>query len=175
MTRLLGAPYLPPQVDCGDWIEDALDGLVEVGGWTAAPIPWPRRRKTGRASLILTDELARAVRTEAVEAIVAHWGVGPTKVWMWRKALGVDRGTEGTRQSMRAASLARTDGGLTRAIEQAQSPEARAKMAETKRGRPASDATRQALLSAARRPKPPGWGKRANAWMAAARKDDPAV
>lgn len=53
--ELIGAPYLASNCKVGDWIADELEGLTEVGGWTAAPIPWPRRKKTGRASLILTS------------------------------------------------------------------------------------------------------------------------
>lgn len=78
LPDLFGAPYAPPLVLDG-WLNDEIDGLLEVGGWTSAPISWPRRKKTGKASLILTDELARAVRIESVEAIGYWWGCGPQR------------------------------------------------------------------------------------------------
>ena len=159
--ELIGAPYAPPACRVGDWLDDEIDGRLEVGGWTSAPISWPRRKKTGRASLIMTAELVRAVRTESVTAICHWWSVRPTKVWMWRKALGVET-TPGSqliaRRGVPPDAAAR---GRARAAE----PGARAKMAETKRGKPALPQTREALLRAARSPKPAGWGVRANKWM----------
>lgn len=162
--KLINGPYHPPACQICDWLDDAIDGRVQVGGWTDAPIPWPRRKKTGRHSPILCGDLVLAVQTESVEAVAHHWGVGPTTVWKWRKALGVDRITYGTRKLLQertgvppeAAALGR---------QKALTPEVRAKMSETKRGRPAPEATRAALLAAAKQPKPDGWGQQANKWM----------
>lgn len=160
-VELLGGPYHPPDCRIGDWLDDEVEGLLEVGGWTAAPTSWPRRKKTGRAALILTSELARAVRTESVAAICHWWGVGPTKVWMWRKALGVDT-TPGS-QSIARRGVPPDAAAKGRA--RAAKSDSRARMAEAKRGKPAPPQTRDALLRAAKGPKPPGWGKRANKWM----------
>ena len=107
VPTLLAGPYRPPACRRGDWLNDAARGRVQVGGWTAAPIPWPRRRKTGRAALILTPELARAVRVESVAAICHWWGVGATTVWAWRQTLGVARVTEGTRARLRERAARR--------------------------------------------------------------------
>lgn len=161
---LIGGPYTAPVCYAGDWLDDAVRGRVQVGGWTAAPIAWPRRKKTGRAALILCGDLERAVRTESVDAVSYWWGVGATTVWAWRKALGVGRVTPGTRRLLQertgvpeaAAALGR---------QRARTPESLAKMAQSKRGKKASPATRAALLAAAKASKPPGWGARANAWM----------
>jgi hypothetical protein len=169
--KLLGAPYSSPPVRPGDWIDDEIDGRLVVGGWTAAPIPWPRRKKTGRAALILSEELARAVRTESVEAVCYWWGVGPTKVWMWRQALGVGRVTDGTRDLLQERTGV-PDEAAARGRVVAASPESRAKMSASKTGKPAPESTRTGLLRAAKAPKPEGWGKRANAWMLAAKKVD---
>ena len=157
-------PYLPPACRAGDWLDDEIEGRIEFGGWTSAPSPWPRRKKTGRASLILTAELARAVRTESVEAICHWWGVRPTKVWMWRQALGVGRVTEGTRALLQERTGVPPEA-AARGRERAASPESIAKMAASKRGRPVPDQTRAGLLRAAQRKKPAGWGARANARM----------
>lgn len=161
---LIAGPYHPPACTIGGWLDDEIDGLIEVGGWTSAPIPWPRRKKTGRASLILTSELARAVRIESAEAICHFWGVGQTKVWQWRQALSVGRVTAGTRALLQertgvpaaAAALGRR---------RARRPESREKMAMSKRGRPAHPNTRLALEKAAKRRKSAAWGVKASAWM----------
>ena len=134
--ELLAGPYLPPACRAGDWLDDEIEGRIEFGGWTSAPSPWPRRKKTGRASLILTAELARAVRTESVEAICHWWGVRPTKVWMWRQALGVGRVTEGTRALLQERTGVPPEA-AARGRERAASPESIAKMAASKRGRQA--------------------------------------
>lgn len=83
--------YAPPRVQPGDWLDDELLGRVEVGGYTNAPLPWPYRRRAGRRQLILTETLARAVRTEAARDLIEALGVSETVVWAWRRALGVDR------------------------------------------------------------------------------------
>lgn len=164
IPELIAGPYLPPPCRVGDWIDDEIDGRLEVGGWTTAPISWPRRKKTGKASLILTEELARAVRAESSEAIAFWWGVSTAKVWMWRKALGVGRVTEGTRKLLQERTGVPPEA-AARGRAAAAAPEVVARMAETKRGRPALPQTKEALLRAAKRKKPAGWGVRANAWM----------
>lgn len=161
---LIDGPYHPPAVRIGDWINDEIDGLVEVGGWTEASISWPRRKKTGRASLILTDELARAVRTESAKSIMHYWSVGRVKVWQWRRALGVGRITTGTTRILQIYTGVPEEA-ASRGRQKASSPESREKMRQSKTGVPAHENTRVALLEAAKSPKPPGWGVRANAWM----------
>lgn len=164
---LLFGPYRAPDVSTG-WLDDEIDGLTEVGGWTHAPIPWPRRRKSGRPSLILCGDLIRAVQQESSAAVQHHWGVGPVTVWRWRQALGVGRVTPGTRERLRTETGVPPEA-AARGREAASTPDARARIAEAKRGVPAPPATRAALLAAAKRPKPPEWGKRANQWMQAAK------
>lgn len=161
MPELIGGPYTASSCRVGDWLDDEIEGRTEVGGWTDGRLPWPRRKKTGRPSLILTAELARAVRTESVEAICHWWGVGPTKVWQWRKALGVDTTLGSQRIARRGVPPEAAAKGRARAAE----ADVRARMAEAKRGRPAPPQTRAALLRAAQSPKPEGWGQRANKWM----------
>lgn len=162
--ELIAGPYMPPPCQAGDWLVDEIEGRLQVGGWTAAPISWPRRKKNGRPSLILCGDLVRAVRSESVEAICHWWGVGPTKVWMWRQALGVERVTEGTRRLLQERTGVPPEA-AARGRERAASPESRAKIAAGKRGVPAPPKTRAALLAAARRRKGAVWGVRANAWM----------
>jgi hypothetical protein len=56
---------------------------------------------------MVDEELARAVRHEAVTAICHHWRVTPGVVWRWRKALGIGRtDPEGSRRLIQAAATA---------------------------------------------------------------------
>lgn len=162
--ELIGAPYAAPDCQAGDWLDDEIEGRLQVGGWTSAPMPWPRRRKNGRPSLIVTAELARAVRTESAEAICHWWDVGPTKVWMWRQALGVGRVTDGTRKLRQERTGVPPDAAAL-GRERAASPESRAKMAASKRGKPVHPNTKAALLAAAKRPKGPEFGALASERM----------
>lgn len=93
---LLYGPYIAPKVRKGDWLTCELRGSVQVGGYTSALIPWPRQLKAGRPCLIVTTELARAVRAESEIAIAHHWGVGITTIWAWRRALSVPQVNDGT-------------------------------------------------------------------------------
>jgi ribosomal protein L34E len=55
-------------------------------------------RSPGQPGLILSGDLVRAVEQEAAVAVAAYWGVSAQQVRRWRRALGVDRVTDGTRQ-----------------------------------------------------------------------------
>lgn len=170
-TDLIAGPYVPPAARAGDWLDDEIDGSVEVGGWSAGPIPWPTRKKAGRASLILCGDLLQAVRSESSIA-VQHWfGVGPVTVYKWRKALGVGRmdspGTVKLYQDLYPSKL--PDQVAARGRKASKTPEALAKQAAAVRGRSAHPNTLAALHQARIAPKPAGWGSRANAWMQAAK------
>jgi hypothetical protein len=55
----------------------------------------------------LREGLARAVRCESATAIGYWWGVGPSVVWRWRKALGVTvMNNERSHELIKAASEA---------------------------------------------------------------------
>ena len=128
----------------------ALEELVKVGGWTDAPIPWPRKLKTGKPALIVTDDLARAIRAESEVAVAHHWGVCVVTVWKWRKSLGVGRMTEGTESLYRdylpkkLPEWVAADG-----REKAATPENYRRMSDARRGVPADPATALALRVAA--------------------------
>lgn len=158
-----------PSAKRGDWLLDERYGLVEVGGWTDAAIPWPYRKKTGRRSLILCGKLVDDVRNKSETYICNAYGVGAVTVWAWRKALGVGRMTDGTRNLLRLNTGVPPDA-AARGRAAARSPESIAKIAATKRGQPAHPKTSDALYNAACRGKSSEWGKRANAWMAEGRK-----
>jgi hypothetical protein len=94
-TKLLFGPYRPPHLRKGDLATCLYrDCDVAVTTWTDARIPWPRGVPVGgmgRSSLLVDEELARAVRHESAAALRHWWGVSALLVWKWRKALGVDR------------------------------------------------------------------------------------
>ena len=92
--RLLGR-YKTPRFRYGQVVFCEVRGWVILTGLTQAPIPWPvckkAGRSTGRTWLFLYKDLVRAVRRESEVTICNWWGVCPTTVWKWRKALGIAR------------------------------------------------------------------------------------
>lgn len=112
--RLLYGPYRAPPIRVGDRATCLRrDCDVKVTGWTDAPISWPEGVPVeGRSapSIVLEEELARAVRMEAAAAIRYWWGVSVGVVWRWRKALGVGRmDSLGSRRLILAASAKGAD------------------------------------------------------------------
>src|SRR3954466_12705425 len=115
MTRLQSTPvlrgtYTPPALRPGDRADCLVrDFMMVLTTWSAAPIPWPRGcrpvQSPGGPSLIVDEELARAVRQESAAA-VAYWGGMTVATGIkWRKALGVNRkNNEGTQILIRAAT-----------------------------------------------------------------------
>jgi hypothetical protein len=100
---LLFGPYRTPPLRRGDRATCLFrDCDVVVTGWSDGPIPWPRclpLGTVGHPSLLVEEELARAVRNESAAALGHWWGVSAGVVWRWRKALGVGRaGSEGSRR-----------------------------------------------------------------------------
>jgi hypothetical protein len=110
--RLLFGPYKAPALRRGDRALCLVrDCLVVVTTWTAARIPWPPCRALdggrGGSGLLVNEDLARAVRTEAAAAVCYWWGVSHGAIARWRKALGVGRSdSPGTRRLVKAASEA---------------------------------------------------------------------
>ena len=90
--ELLFGPYRAPALRVGD---RALclykDCLVKVTSWTDAPLSWPRCRPVdvpkSHPSLLVDEELARAVRHESAAALRYWWGVSALVVWKWRRVL----------------------------------------------------------------------------------------
>src|SRR5262249_39086450 len=109
-VRLLFGPYQAPALKRGDRATCLFkDCDVVVTGWTDARISWPRCRPRhvprSHPSLLVNEELARAIRHESAAAIRHWWGVGVGVVWRWRRAFGVGRtNNEGSARLMRAAA-----------------------------------------------------------------------
>jgi hypothetical protein len=107
-TRLLHGPYRHPGVHVGTRTTCLLRGEVVVTSRTEGRMRWPRCLpigKRGKPTLLMTEELARAIRSESAAAVKWWWGAGVKQIWTWRKALGVSRtNNEGTRRLIHAAS-----------------------------------------------------------------------
>jgi hypothetical protein len=152
--QLLHGSYRTPRFRYGAKVLCEVRGEPTICGLTEAPIPWPLgRRGRGKPSPVVCGALARAVRRESEQAICHWWGVCPTTVWRWRKALGVPQHNEGTARLHRnwGAEIL-TGENLERAVRAASTPEANAKKAAAKRGRPMHPNSRAALDRARKRP-----------------------
>jgi hypothetical protein len=109
-VRLLHGPYQTPALRRGDrafCLYRECD--VIITSWTAARLSWPRCRPVdvprSHPSLLVDEELARAVRNESAAAVGFWWGVCGKVVWSWRRALSVTRtNNEGSQRLIRAAS-----------------------------------------------------------------------
>jgi len=147
--RLHFGPYATPRFRIGQRVEDLRRGTVRIVGLSDGPIPWPIGFGPGGRSLVLYRGLARAVKRET-EAAIMHWfGVGPSTVRKWRRALNVPRWNEGDLQLKAAngkVNLAALEGMHAKARDTGR----RAKIAAARRGKPRPpeviEAMRQANL-----------------------------
>jgi len=134
---LLGT-YATPRFRYGASVVWQARGDVEIVGLTDAPIPWPIGKRGRHKAIVLYGALVKAVQRESSLAIQHWFGVGPFTVWQLRKALGVDRNTEGT--SRLFSEVAQTTpgivAGLAKAHSKARDLERCAKIAAAQRGKP---------------------------------------
>ncbi len=109
-VKLLGGPYRAPALRVGDRATCLYrDCDVIVTSWTDARISWPQCRLAdvprSHPTLLVDDELARAIRTESAAALRHWWGVGVKLIWKWRKAFAISRaGTPGSARLVQAAA-----------------------------------------------------------------------
>jgi hypothetical protein len=80
-----------------------------ITSWTDALISWPRCKRAGsgkgRPTSLVTEELARAIRTESALAVGYWWGASKNLVRNWRAALHVtNESNVGSRRVIRAAA-----------------------------------------------------------------------
>jgi transposase-like protein len=94
--KLHFGPYRTPKFKLGQRVIDIVRGEVEIVGIRDAKIPWPVGKRGRFRALILYADLAKAVRNESVVAICHWFGVKPSTVNKWRRALGVGALTPGT-------------------------------------------------------------------------------
>ena len=137
--KLRFGPYKTPRFSYGATVQCEVWGEVQIVGQSDGRLPWPLGRRKGtssRASLIVYKGLAKAVSKEANQAICHWWGVCPTTVWKWRKALGVPTNNEGTTQ-LRSEYFQEdwAKEAQKKAVSKARDPQRRAKIAAARRGK----------------------------------------
>jgi hypothetical protein len=108
-VRLLHGPYQAPALRVGDRATCLYRGDVIITSCTDALISWPRCKRAGggkgRPTLLVTEELARAIRTESALAVGYWWGASKDLVRNWRAALGVtNEANVGSRRVIRLAA-----------------------------------------------------------------------
>jgi hypothetical protein len=147
--RLIDGPYYPPRTARGRFLICQLRGKVKVGGYSDAPIPWPRIWR--RRSLVICGDLLRALRTESVYAVSYHWGLSRAIVSYYRQQLSIPRHNPGTYRLFREI-----------VIEAARTPEARAKLSAATEGKRSTESPhdRERLRRIQRRPKSKSWRKK---------------
>ncbi len=146
--RLLGK-YRTPRFRIGQRVRCQVRGEMVITSMTDAPIPWPvGLHGAGRHTLIVYKDLAKAVRRESEQAICHWFGVRPTTVWKWRKALGVGFVTEGTSRLFRDYISQNGDAMRALGVLKARDPERRRKIAEARRGKPRPARVGEAVRSA---------------------------
>ena len=146
--KLIGGPYYPPRTDRGRFLVCELRGKVKVGGYSDAPIPWPRIWQ--RRSLVLCGDLVRGLRTESVLAVAYHWGLSRAIVSYYRQQFRIERYTLGSYRLFR------------KTIDAARTPAARAKLVAAREGKPSlqSAASRERLRTIQSLPKPAEFKRR---------------
>jgi hypothetical protein len=134
--RLWHGPYQAPRFRYGRVVWCEVRGEVTICGLTDAPIPWPVGIKGSNRALVIYGALAKAVRTEANQAVAHWWGVTPQTVTKWRKAMEVGPTTEGTSKLRSAYSQEEWFvEAAKKAHAKARDPQRRAKIAAAKRGK----------------------------------------
>jgi hypothetical protein len=105
---LIRGPYAAPACEIGASLKCEIRGRVNVRGLTDAPIPWPwtydtlsGRGRTSVPTLVVCGDLATAIRTESIQALMHHFGISRKTAYRLRKALGVGRFTPGTTELWR--------------------------------------------------------------------------
>ena len=140
--KLRFGPYRMPKCKVGGFLKCVVRGEKKVLAISDAPIPWPMtqhdsRKGCGRPYLVVCGDLVKAVRREAAQAVAHWWGVTPQTVWQWRKALGVERMTEGSRDLARDLFPEKmTAEVVERRAASLKCPQRAEKIAASKRGKP---------------------------------------
>jgi hypothetical protein len=149
--RLLGK-YKTIRFRYGGKVLCEVRGEVTICGLSDAPIPWPLcTRGRGRRSLVVFKDLHKAILRESNQAICHWWGLTPQTVSKWRKALGVERNTEGSRRlSTEYCQEPWAVAALKQAQAKSQDPQRRAKIAAARRGNPRPPHVGQAVAAAHR-------------------------
>lgn len=148
---------------------DELHGLVQVNGFSDGRLSWPTRKRPrgGVRTLVLTEDLVRAIRLESAVAVAHWWGISTKTVRVFRRLLDVPRNTPGTIARHGVVAVPPPGEAGARGREKVNNdPAIRRRIGMSQRGKSVSAETRKRLSDAHRGvPKPEGWGQEANRWM----------
>jgi hypothetical protein len=147
--RLVDGPYYPPRASRGRFLVCELRGIVKIGGYSDAPIPWPRIWH--RRSLVICEDMLRALRTESVLAVSDYWGLSKAIVSHYRQLFSVPHVNPGTHRLIREF-----------VIPAFCTAEAHAKQSAAREGKPSAESARgpERLRQIQSRPKPTLWRRK---------------
>src|SRR5579859_160456 len=95
IVKLLFGPYRIPKFHRGVRVFCQLrDRDVIVTDYINARVSWPKGRlaeSRGQPSLVVDDELARALHNESRAAVAYWWGLARSTITRWRIRLSVNR------------------------------------------------------------------------------------
>jgi hypothetical protein len=111
--------------------------------------------------------LAEAVRRESGQAVAHWWGVSPHTVRAWRRALGVERRTEGSARLWSEHGKERVADAFASAWAKARDPERLRKIGAAQTGRPMPPHVGEALQAGRERVGEPEVGRRISEKMRA--------
>lgn len=96
--ELIGGPYEIPVVSIGEQVDCLRWGTANISGFLG-PIRWPGTDRGKRNhSLLVTDELLRALKTESNQAFAYWFGVSTTWTARLRREFAVAGWTDGSKQ-----------------------------------------------------------------------------
>jgi hypothetical protein len=129
-------PYLPPKFAVGEVVDCAVRGQVTIVGISRGRIPWPLAKPLGekRRSLVVFEDLEKAVHLESAAAVKYWWGAAGKVVSAWRTAFRV-RYNFGDYRLHSALSSANWPKVAEKLSAAAQLPDRAAKIAESLRGK----------------------------------------
>src|SRR5262245_57459197 len=129
-------PYQTPWFNYGASVKCIVHGYVTITRISDGRIPWPMCTQRGGYSLVLFEDLCRAVECEAACAVGYWFGVSTWMVRKWRRVLNVAPYNEGDRL-LKSAYAKGHNGELARqaALVLADDPVRRSKISAAQRGR----------------------------------------
>jgi hypothetical protein len=150
LTRLWKSPiasgcfgkYRTLRFRIGQRVRCEVRGEMIITGMTDAPIPWPvGKRGPGRNSLMVYEDLAKALCRESDQAISNWWGIDPQTVTKWRRPLRVEATTKGT-SCLRSEYIAEFGDAMRQeSVKKARDSGCCRKISESIRGKPLRNVT----------------------------------
>ena len=131
-------PYQTPRYRIGRRVQCLVRGEMMITGTSDGRIPWPMGRVKGLnlPTLVVYKDLAKALRVESASVVLYWWGVARSTVTLWRRALGVEPLTPGTRKLHSTNGKRLWPTKAKRMMATNGEPERRAKNAAAHRGKP---------------------------------------